>query len=335
MAREHARIQVDIWSRDFTELGPDAQRLYFLLCSQKTINNAGVLPLQVSKWARGSKKTTVDDIREALGELIAERYVFVDEHTEEALVRTFIRGDGIAKHKYMLKNALTVARQTESPVLRHALAAELRRLRLPDADAIAEELESTPVPTPPEPHSNGIPTASEPDPNGTPSGTASECHSNAHGEGEGVGELVTPGSTNVDGSSRRPRSKTNTARRGTRIPDDFAVTAEMVEWARQHAPDVNGRRATEAFLDHFRSAPGQKGVKLDWVATWRNWLRTEQDRATRRSTRSGHARQSSTDRAVAQAELLKSNPNPDILAAGGFTPPPMEPNLLMLPGGAA
>ena len=314
MAREHARIQVDIWTRDFTELGPHAQRLYFLLCSQKTINNAGVLPLQVSKWARGSKKTTADDIRAALAELIAERYVFVDEHTEEALVRTFIRGDGIVKHKYMLKNALTVARQTESPVLRHALAAELRRLHLPDADEVADELEATPIPTPPEPHSNGIPTASDPDPNDTPAGTASECHSNAHGEGEGVGKLVTPGSTNVDGSSSRPRSKTNTARRGTRISDEFTVTAEMVAWARDRTPHVDGRLETEKFINYWSSKSGSGATKLDWVKTWKNWMLTAAERAPSRAS-PPHRYQSQTDANI--AAFLGVEPQPHLKALPG------------------
>jgi hypothetical protein len=29
----------------------------------------------------------------------------------------------------------------------------------------------------------------------------------------------------------------------------------------------------EKFRDWARSAPGQKGVKADWDATWRNWVR--------------------------------------------------------------
>ena len=29
----------------------------------------------------------------------------------------------------------------------------------------------------------------------------------------------------------------------------------------------------EKFKDYWISQPGQKGVKLDWFATWRNWVR--------------------------------------------------------------
>lgn len=71
-------------------------------------------------------------------------------------------------------------------------------------------------------------------------------------------------------------------RTATRIPDDFTVTEEMIAWARKNTPLV-GMAETEAFIDYFRAAPGAKGLKLDWIATWRNWMRTEQKRARPRT----------------------------------------------------
>jgi hypothetical protein len=164
---------------------------------------------------------------------------------------------------------------------------------------------------------------------GCPPGTASGVPG---GVPEGVRSTTPLPSTPKETDSLR---ESGPRKRGTRLPADFTVTAEMVSWARSEAPDVDGRRATAAFIDHFQSAPGQKGVKRDWVATWRNWMRRDQTDIDRRHPRGAGPRQSSTDRAVAQAEMLKNNPNPDVLAAGGFGPPPMTPELLMLPGGAA
>lgn len=66
-------------------------------------------------------------------------------------------------------------------------------------------------------------------------------------------------------------------RRATRIPDDFQVTPEMVEWARANTPGVDGRRETEKFIDHWRAKPGTAATKVDWVATWRNWMRKSQE----------------------------------------------------------
>lgn len=142
MAREHARILCSIWrpGDDFRELGPDEQRLYFLIISQREINNAGVIPLMVSKWARCSAGTTIDDVEKALVGLEHARYVAIDRDTDEVLVRTFIRNDGIAKVPNILKSALRQAEQIESQKLRDALAVELLRLDHRVARATAESI---------------------------------------------------------------------------------------------------------------------------------------------------------------------------------------------------
>lgn len=37
----------------------------------------------------------------------------------------------------------------------------------------------------------------------------------------------------------------------------------------------NGKASAELekFRDYWAAQPGQKGVKTDWPATWRNWVR--------------------------------------------------------------
>lgn len=62
------------------------------------------------------------------------------------------------------------------------------------------------------------------------------------------------------------------AKRGTRIPENFALTADMRAWGRTNAPNVDGERETVKFINHFQSVPGQRGVKLDWERTWQNWI---------------------------------------------------------------
>lgn len=65
------------------------------------------------------------------------------------------------------------------------------------------------------------------------------------------------------------------SKKGTRLSDPFYLTTDMKTWALENCPGVNLITETAAFTDHFRSAPGSKGIKLDWVATWRNWIRRE------------------------------------------------------------
>lgn len=90
------------------------------------------------------------------------------------------------------------------------------------------------------------------------------------------------------------------ARRGTRLPADFAVTDAMKDWFAKNCPGVNGARETEKFRNHFSSAPGQKGVKLDWVATWRNWMLTAAER--------GHSASSRTTGANRHTDPRRDNP---------------------------
>jgi hypothetical protein len=53
-------------------------------------------------------------------------------------------------------------------------------------------------------------------------------------------------------------------KRASRLPDTWHPRAE----------DGIDNLELAKFRDYWKAVPGQKGVKLDWDATWRNWLRT-------------------------------------------------------------
>jgi hypothetical protein len=71
--------------------------------------------------------------------------------------------------------------------------------------------------------------------------------------------------------------KSAAPKRATRIPDDFLVTPDMLTWARENTPGLNIGLSTEKFIDYWRSK-GTNATKTDWVATWRNWLRSDHER---------------------------------------------------------
>ena len=51
-----------------------------------------------------------------------------------------------------------------------------------------------------------------------------------------------------------------------------------VEWANfcnQERKDLNPKDVWNQFRDYWVATPGQKGCKLDWFATWRNWVRNQ------------------------------------------------------------
>ncbi|HEY4269074.1 MAG TPA: hypothetical protein VGM94_12870, partial [Galbitalea sp.] len=69
------------------------------------------------------------------------------------------------------------------------------------------------------------------------------------------------------------------AKRGTRIPTDFTVTEEMRAWAKASVASVDIGRATEKFINYWMAKSGATAVKIDWPATWRNWMLTDQEYA--------------------------------------------------------
>lgn len=87
----------------------------------------------------------------------------------------------------------------------------------------------------------------------------------------------TPSSTKKEGA----------AKRGTRLPEPFMLTAEMRQWAVGEAPSVDVDASTKRFVDYWRAEPGAKGKKIDWVATWRNWIRKQQEFAVRDAAKAG------------------------------------------------
>lgn len=59
--------------------------------------------------------------------------------------------------------------------------------------------------------------------------------------------------------------------RGTRLPENFEPDLGEALALGILLERAEGEAAK--FKDHFAAAPGQRGVKLDWPATWRNWCR--------------------------------------------------------------
>lgn len=62
--------------------------------------------------------------------------------------------------------------------------------------------------------------------------------------------------------------------RACRIPDGFP-TEDWLAWARQERPDLDAGFVAAKFRDYWAGVPGAKGRKLDWPATWRNFVRDE------------------------------------------------------------
>ena len=75
-------------------------------------------------------------------------------------------------------------------------------------------------------------------------------------------------------------SKNRQGARGTRLPADWVLTKSLGEWTLAEFPSWTAERLRSVaakFKDHWLAQPGQKGSKADWLATWRNWCRREEE----------------------------------------------------------
>jgi hypothetical protein len=72
------------------------------------------------------------------------------------------------------------------------------------------------------------------------------------------------------------RSKQRAGRsQGSRLPQGWRPSEPLTAWMRRKRPDLNVEETVEKFVDHWAAQPGRHGVKLDWEATFRNWVRNE------------------------------------------------------------
>lgn len=70
------------------------------------------------------------------------------------------------------------------------------------------------------------------------------------------------------------------SKRGSRLPDDWRPDETELAWAASACPGIDARREAEKFRDYWRAKAGKDGVKLDWSATFRNWLRNAKPAST-------------------------------------------------------
>lgn len=155
----------------------------------------------------------------------------------------------------------------------------------------------------------------------------------AEGVTETAAELVTvaadaaPATANTSKPSKAkkpsPRARSS---RGTRLPDGWVPDDALIAWTRVNAPAAANAVELDRFRDYWQSLSGQRAIRANWSATWRNWARRCQEQADR-----PHAapapRSTTSDRVngwLALADSLDPNHQPT-----------SQPSLIAIEGGAA
>lgn len=60
--------------------------------------------------------------------------------------------------------------------------------------------------------------------------------------------------------------------RGSRLPEVYELTDEMIDYAKVSAPDISVALEHEKFCNYWHAKSGRDATKIDWAATWRNWM---------------------------------------------------------------
>jgi len=76
-----------------------------------------------------------------------------------------------------------------------------------------------------------------------------------------------------------PQEEKKVSKRGTRLPENFNGDFKFAEASGLSHSQAQTELAK--FRDYWMAKAGAAGVKLDWNATWRNWVRTAAERLPR------------------------------------------------------
>lgn len=281
MSREFASINVGIRKdRDWRALPGPAQLLYWTLWAHPDLSYCGVLDWRPGRIGASTDGVTADDVRLVAQCLEARYFVVIDEDTEECLIRSWVRFDGLLKQPRLSVSFANAYAGVESEVISGVIVHEIAKLREAQPDLAAwsksQVLDILAQPSV-DPRSREVP--GDPFPQGFGYGFRDHL-------GDGFGDRFGPGLGQASGrvsTSPTPApapapstcapSPSGRKRPARTIPDDWKPNDTHV----QMAAKLNLDLAREAMRFRNHAATNERKVR-DWDAAFRNWLTN--DRAT-------------------------------------------------------
>ncbi len=90
------------------------------------------------------------------------------------------------------------------------------------------------------------------------------------------GEAISPpNATPIATNNHKPITNNQEKKTlGKRLASDFSFPKEWEQFCQETRPELSPVKTFDQFKDYWIAQAGQKGVKLDWFATWRNWVRS-------------------------------------------------------------
>lgn len=262
MARDRANIYLRIWADErFRSLTPLAQHLYFVLDTHPALTSAGAMDWRPKKLPGFSRGWSLDHIERGRQELARTNWLAVDDSTEELILTTFIRDDGIIANPKMGQAVAKAIMAVASSTLRSIIAGELRKLRTEQPELSCW---SSPYSARMLADIMGMePAERVPD-------TQSDTQSHTRNNSMHTATATKTATATPSGNARRRAQPAKQASKRTRAPETFEVTADLRSWAVENGIEADLEAETQQFLDHH----GAKGsLMVDWRRSWYTWMR--------------------------------------------------------------
>lgn len=85
-------------------------------------------------------------------------------------------------------------------------------------------------------------------------------------------DTLAPG-TGEQGNRGTEEKRVSAQKRGTRLDPDWTPATSTIDAMKTERPDVDLKSEHRKFVDYWTAKTGRDATKLDWDATWRNWIR--------------------------------------------------------------
>ena len=129
MARDHTRVNLDIWGDDeFLDLPVDAQALYWRMWTSPGRTYCGSHEWRPGKLIQSAGDWTSRRLEAAAAVLSERLFLIIDVGTEECLLRSWIKHDGLWKQPNMAVSMANARSALGSKVLRGVIVHEVKKL---------------------------------------------------------------------------------------------------------------------------------------------------------------------------------------------------------------
>lgn len=274
MAREYAKIRTDIWSdEDWRCVSASEKLLYFVLLTHSTLSYVGVADWRPNRLAPLVDESWSEAEVRRVAELLEERHLIVtDDDTEEVLVRSFIKHDGVMKQPRLAVSMASAFAGVASQFLRQVIAHEVHKLREaePDLACWSDARVRTVL------DHSALDVKQFRQDLGKGLGSVSEAFGPNVGQG-----LVSPTTTATTTSSKEDIGAARKAPEKP-IPDDWQPSQAHVEYARDNRLDL--AHEAEQFRAHAlandRRQRNWNGAFSYWLGNAKKWGRVVEPQKT-------------------------------------------------------